>query len=204
MRTKIILTTTLLAALLAAVAVAQPGRRGGPWHRGGLPWETLAADYDQNQDGQITLEEFGGAKGTFEHFDRDGDGVLTEADFPSRARMRQHFGGFLVLAADADDDGAVTTAEWQSFLAELDADADGLISEDELRSTFKRPDGARGDRPRRPRPWAEGDHPLDRDGDGAVEVEDFNLIFAALDADGDGTVTDDEVQMRRLHRRGRF
>lgn len=208
MRTRIILTTTLLAALLAVVAVAQPG--GGPWHRGGMPWETLAADYDQNQDGQITLEEFGGAEGTFAHFDHNGDGVLTEDDFNGRMRMRPFMGGFIVRAADADGDGAVTTAEWQTFLGALDADGDGLVSEDEIHAVIHPPEGPRGERPRGPRaggprgdgPWAEGTHPLDRDGDGTVEVEDFNLIFAALDADGDGTVAADELPMppHRHHR----
>jgi len=205
MRTKIILTTTLLAALLAVVAAAQP------WHRGGgVPWETLAADYDQNQDGRITLEEFGGAQGTFAHFDHDGDGVLTEDDFGGRVRMRRFFGGFIVRAADADDDGAVTTAEWQTFLGVLDADADGVVSEDEIHAVIHPPEGPRGERPRGPRaggprgdgPGAEGTHPLDRDGDGIVEVEDFNLIFATLDADGDGTVAADELPMPPHRRHG--
>jgi hypothetical protein len=37
-----------------------------------------------------------------------------------------------------------------------------------------------------------------------VVVADFNLIFAALDDDGDGTVAADELPMRRSHRRGWF
>lgn len=140
--TKILLLTTLAAALVAGALLAQPGPPpgggppgGGP-HVRGMLWETLAADYDGNGDGQITLEEFGGAEATFELFDRNGDGVLTEDDsgrrFGQRMRMHHGPGGLILRVADGDGDGKVTAAEWQALFDDLDADDDGEISEDEL------------------------------------------------------------------------
>lgn len=188
--------TLLSAILVASVATAGPGHRG----RGSQFWDGLAADFDQNQDGQITLEEMSGAEATFEHLDRNADGVVSEADFGRGHGMRgrrmggpragRMGGGFLAHLADGDGDGAVTSAELDAFLAGLDADGDGLIGEEEIRAALERDGfpgrGPRGDRPRT-------DRPFDVDGDGEVEVEDFRAIFADLDENGDGVLEGDEL-----------
>jgi hypothetical protein len=46
-----------------------------------LGWPWLAAHLDADGDGQITLDEFVGPAEWFERLDRNGDGVITSADF---------------------------------------------------------------------------------------------------------------------------
>lgn len=213
MRARILITTIALTTLAATALSAQPGR--GP-HRGpqGDLWQSLASDFDLNQDGEITADEFTGAA-TFERLDRNGDGVLTEDDFagrggPPRFRMRGPggrgpglgpgaglAGGLLLRFADADDNREVTSIEWQAFVDGFDADGNGEIGADEWIATVHPPD-------REPRP----DHfemivqSLDRDGNGVFDTTDLTAVFDELDADGDGVVTGDELPHRRFRRRG--
>jgi hypothetical protein len=46
-----------------------------------LGWSWLAGRYDADRDGKIERLELGGPDATFDRLDRDGDGVLTRADF---------------------------------------------------------------------------------------------------------------------------
>jgi Ca2+-binding EF-hand superfamily protein len=138
----------------AAVLVAQPA---------GLPGHLAKADTDGN--GQVSLAEFRqGAATMFAAIDSDRDGRATEAEMRSHHdKMRAGHGGHgphrakpggghggegakrgprMGLGhADADGDGAVTVAEFQSkaeqHFALLDSDKNGSITSEEVHAAHR-------------------------------------------------------------------
>lgn len=143
---------------------------------------------DKDGDDKIAVSE---VQGTFDRFDRNEDGFLTEADRPQRReRMRRGArSGFFLHLADADDDRILTQAEWSAFLAAVDENSDGTLSRDELESL--RPDDA-------PQPRFSRSGPA---GDG-IEVARLNELFTKLDADADGDIEGDEWKRGRRGPRG--
>ena len=198
------LLIAVILVFLTAAAEAQP--------RSGRGFDGSAADTDG--DGSISRVEFEQwSNAMFEQLDSNGDGVLGEDEQP-RQRGRERFrrgiqGGVLAHASDADQDGTVTTSEWNAFLATLEVDDEGVVSAESLWSTLPRPPhagGARGgDRGsrfdgERPDPSnARFAHLFDRDGDELVKIADLELIFAELDQDGDGELAGDEIPRRPGH-----
>ena len=87
----------------------------------------------------------------------------------------------MFIHADTDGNGIVTTAEWDTFVAKLDADGDGEIQRPHSKSSGD----CRGRKP--------GASKLDPDGDGVMDVVDFQNLFIELDANGDGELTRDEL-----------
>ena len=193
--TRLILAT-LLTLLLASASLAQPpkGERG---------------PQDTDGDGAISRAEFDAWSA--EHFDRldqNGDGVISEDEKPDRSdRIRKGIGShFIVKAADADADGGVDAAEWQTFLSALEVDAEGAVDLDSLAEILPTP--SEGDRRPRGRAGA-GDadrgparflsRALDADRDGTLELADFDALFASADTNGDGAITADELPERSAH-----
>lgn len=181
-----------LVVVAAVVAVALPAQPP----EGGM-WEHFSRRFDENQDGQVTQEEFDRVANRFSRFDRNDDGVLTEDDF--QGGPPRH-GAMIVRLADADRNHEVSADEWQQFLAELDADADGVITDDERVAFFESHRPAHAPRPHREHKPRSGNL-LDHDGDGVLETADLEAIFAELDANGDQTLQSDE--MPRFPGRGR-
>jgi Ca2+-binding EF-hand superfamily protein len=174
----------VLAVLTFGYSAQPPGLGAG-----GSGWERFSAKFDENQDGQVTREEFERLADPFGQLDRNDDGVLTEEDFPGRGCFRAAMGHRIVVVADANRDGEVTADEWQELLAGLDPDGDGVITDDELAAYFadRRPEGRGRGHGRGPLAQC-----LDQDGDGELETADLDAIFAELDANGDGTLQSDE------------
>ncbi|MDA8017323.1 MAG: EF-hand domain-containing protein [Thermoanaerobaculia bacterium] len=135
---------------------------------------------DENGDG---LLQTGEVESHFHELDVDGDGSLNSDELPRHARSshRRHQMaiGMALRAADTDEDRNITTSEWTAFLATVDEDGDGRLSFEEVRrqtdSDFEAP---------------------------GVSLDQANEIFDRLDADGDGTVSEDELPHRRQRRRG--
>ncbi len=204
-----VLIVVLAAVAFGPTASAQPQERRGPGLLG------LAADLDADGDGVVSREEFDqGADTIFIELDRNGDGTLSEDELPrfrgprpGHGPDRGHFGGAIVArGADADRDGEVTVAEWQTFLASLEVGAEGAISEDSLRAVLPGPPGmkrapAEGREPRsaEPRP-GRLTRVLDRDGDAIITLDDLNAVFAELDQDGNGALGAEELPRFRGHR----
>ncbi|MBN8815225.1 MAG: EF-hand domain-containing protein [Sphingomonas sp.] len=87
------------AVMLAAPALAQ---------------DVMAAD--ANHDGKITRAEFAAARlANFNRLDRNGDGVVSQADTPTIARLRPQI-----------------QASFQQFIAMADLNHDGQVTRDEL------------------------------------------------------------------------
>jgi len=190
---KIKLMMTCLFALAAVALMAQPPHNP----RGNL---------DTDADGLISLDEFvQGSQARFEKMDQDGDGYLSSSELDARAGRRgpgRHGGPghMLLVQADGDADGAISAAEWETFLATVPADDGGQIDVDALREMViaNRPEGApTGRGPRGPRGAR-----LDLDQDGVFELEDLAAWFTELDRDENGVVEQAELRGRMRGPRG--
>lgn len=202
LHTALLATATL--TLFAAVATAQDER--GP--RG---------PQDLDEDGQISRVEFDQwADEMFTKLDANGDQVISEDEKPQRGprghRARHGrrgnpeamAGRVFVKVADDNADGILDNGEFQVFLAGLETDADGALTEAALETLLPpRPDreGFDGEAPEGLRTRIAG-RLFDTDDDGAVTVDELNGIYANLDANADGALTEDELPSfgRRGHR----
>ncbi len=110
----------------------------------------------------------------------------------------RHGGGFVHAfeRIDADGDGVVTRAEFDTFrierLAGLDADGDGAVTFEEAKA-FRQAQREQRARERYAR--------LDTNGDGTVSTDEaasrHERLFGFLDRNDDGNVSRDELPRRR-------
>ena len=130
------------------------GFRGGP--RGGFGGGRLFETFDANDDGKITQAEIDAfRKGQFDEHDANKDGKLTLQEYQNlwlavmRERMVDAF-----QRHDDDGNAEVTLEEFSErfsrMVRRMDADGDGAITRDDLRSRFGNRggprDGRRGER----------------------------------------------------------
>jgi Ca2+-binding EF-hand superfamily protein len=199
---KILLAAAGIAALglgAASLAAAQDGD-----HRGGRHGVFSA---DANSDGAVTRAEFDASRDArFTQQDANNDGQLTREEmregWGERRRGRGHRGGGMhhLARADANEDGNITREEFLArptqMFDRMDADNDGVISAAERPQRRERPDGAE----RRERPN------FDSNGDGLISRSEHAAMgagmFERLDANNDGSISQDEARARRGHRRG--
>lgn len=95
---------------------------------------------DVNRDGRITRAEFASARlANFNRLDRNGDGVVSQADIGRIARVRPRAGQALqqlVAAADANHNGQVTRDEMAKapipVFDRADINHDGVIDRNEM------------------------------------------------------------------------
>ncbi len=145
----------LVAAALLVVAAVPVLARHGAGHEdhadhadhAAFALAFVAVGADANRDGDVTREEW---DAWFAAHDTNGDGVLSAAERPAKARMHEHFMGLL----DTDADGSVSRAEWEAMASrhhpdadpqvvaehfqKLDTNGDGALSQDELRAGHRR------------------------------------------------------------------
>ncbi len=121
-------------------------------------WDYVCKAYDADDDKTVSADEFSGTENAFARIDRNGDHVLTDADFDwSHHSLERTPGVMLFFQADRDANGKLTQQEFVSLFESLDTDARGFVSLDELRSEFQPPDAQaqqkqranRSDRPSR-------------------------------------------------------
>lgn len=121
-------------------------------------WDHVSKAYDADNDKTVTLDEFSGTRDDFAGIDRNGDHVLSDADFDwSHHSLERTPGVMLFFQADRDANGKLTQQEVVSLFKSLDTDAQGFVSLDELRNQFQPPDAQaqqkqranRSDRPSR-------------------------------------------------------
>ncbi len=112
------------------------------------------------------------------------------------------FGGasMIIEQLDADENGELSRAEidsgLESRIANADANGDGNVDLEEFQPLFLEIIRSR---------MVDGFQKLDADGDAVITPEEFqgpiNRIMSRLDRDEDGTLSAEEMQMRR-HGRG--
>jgi Ca2+-binding EF-hand superfamily protein len=219
--------------LFAALAAPQePSRQGGP---GGPPPPGIALYGAMNTGGgeSLTAAEIDAAPEVLRKLDANGDGRVTRDELPRPAPGGRGPGGrgrggsgvgdqppaapptpdeiaAMLMAFDKNGDGTVTKAELPERLhglfARADDDRNGVLTADEIKkAAAAQPQptaGGRGERgregegrggpPRRDALFAA----LDRDGDESLSAEEIAKAPASLrtlDVNGDGEVTIDEV-----------
>ncbi|MEX2578140.1 MAG: hypothetical protein WD342_03705 [Verrucomicrobiales bacterium] len=138
----------------AAARDAGPGR--GP---GGTPRERFQRA-DANGDGKVSKDEVPEEVWTrMGRLDTDDDGAVTPEEFAAAGRMGRRGGPgaggpagpeAIFSRFDENEDGKLAGSEvpgemW-SRLSKADADADGLVSKDELREVYRRSSGSDGNR----------------------------------------------------------
>jgi hypothetical protein len=134
--------------LLAILSGSGAGPGAGWFHpsQSRYDWKWLAERMDANRDGVITRQEFRGPSELFQRLDRDGDGKLTPADLdwsPRSPLARQtQMATMLFRRADADTNGRISRAEWDSLFKQAAGGKDHLTPEDLSALLFpRRPSG---------------------------------------------------------------
>lgn len=105
----------------AIVSGRPPNGQSGWFHAGqsayGLKW--LAERMDRDGDGLVSKAEFTGPAELFDRLDRDHDGRLTRSDFDwsgeAEINRQMRIADALFGRADADRDEKLTAAEWQEM-----------------------------------------------------------------------------------------
>jgi EF hand len=103
-------------------------------------WNHVAKTFDKNKDKQVTQREFRGKAVDFRRLDRNGDGVLREADFTAGPpAFSASPGSMLFQMADRDGNGHITKAEFDALFDSLDSGHRGFLSLDDLKDRLRPP-----------------------------------------------------------------
>lgn len=166
MHRPVALTLTLLLATVAVPAQRNAGNASGAW-------TLLAERHDANKDGKISPDEYDRGTAKFAALDRNGDGVLTAADFGGAAGRGAGRAGRGARLQPTPAQRALTR-----FGADADTDRDGILSRGEWK--------ARADSDRDPRRRGQR---------GAPTADEMLAAFDAADDDHDGKL--DLAALRR-------
>ncbi|PTQ09444.1 hypothetical protein CLG96_14575 [Sphingomonas oleivorans] len=120
----------IAAALLCAPAYAQAGRDPA----------ALLEQADADGNGKVSRAEFIAARNAeFGRLDRNGDGTVSDGDFPALARFRPEAAKKMMArlsVADTNGDGKTTRAEFAAAPAPIfdraDGDRDGFVTRAEI------------------------------------------------------------------------
>lgn len=140
---------------------------------------------DSNGDGGISLDEFESSApknadksktdALFKSMDSDNDGSVSKTEmsaFKEKARKADdalHSFLFSLQSQDSSSTQQASDSDGKDIFSQIDSDSSGGISKDEFTKAF-------------------GDSKLGRDGD------KLNQLFSALDKNGDGSISQDEVK----------
>ena len=200
------------ALLLSPIILAQPAEGGGPVR------PDVIRQADANADGKVTFDELSAARPgitreAFDRMDRNGDGVLSEADRPQRGPQQRRGGQFRekLLQADDDKNGQVTFEEAQAAVPgltreafdRLDTNGDGVITRADMPERPRRPGVPQAIASGR---YQEMLRKADANGDNRVTYEEMVTAypgfprerFDRLDTNNDGVISSED----RLPREG--
>lgn len=162
----------------------------------------IFAELDKNGDETLQADEIGGGRGRGPRGEGrrgpPGEGRRSRRGGPER--FQRMASSSLIRAADTDASGDVTSDEWKAFQESLKAGEKGVIPDDKVAELMKGGE-SRGEGRRRGGFGRMMDFMLGLRGDTPLNAEGLNRHFAALDTDGDGALSKEEMGPRRA--RGR-
>ncbi len=241
----LVMVLTGLSALPVLAVTAQAQRPGGP-EGGFMRFDRVLSALDTNSDGAISASELDNATAALRKLDKNNDGKLTEDElrpnFPGgpggpgvRGPGRDSAGSAddmvkTLMEFDRNGDGQLSKEEvperMQGLFERADANKDSLLTREELKASAEtrgnagpgfgrgRPGEERGERGGRPEGFGPGGPggmrtpstaALDEDGDGTISDAELNNAPAALrklDKNNDGNLTEEEVRPNFGGRRG--
>ncbi len=165
--------------------------------------EDVFAKLDSNSDNAISEEEmiaaFGSTDGAakFAEADTDGDGSVTATELKTamESGRQTQMSKELFAKLDTNSDGSISEEEMISVFgstdgaskfAAADTDSDGSVTLDELKTAMGNSTEAMGPPPPPPPPGGAG-------GIGAENSSGSTSVFSAIDTNGDGTISEDEL-----------
>ena len=206
----------LSICMAAGLLPQEPPRQGGPGGPGGpLPGMAIFGALDADHDNTLSAAEITGAPAVLKQLDRDRDGRVAGDEFPAgrggpggRGRGRGGSGvgseapasptspeelAAMLMAFDQNQNGKLTKSEvperLQGVFARADDNKDGELTADEIKkAAAAQPSPTAGGRGERGR---EGEGRAGEPGRGGPPRRD--ALFAALDRDGDGALSADEI-----------
>ncbi len=119
----------MFVAMAATPAASQGGEKAPP---------DMVERHDRDGDNRLSIDEFPGPDGHFNHIDADGDGYISEAEAEKAPRPKMGKGRVAgkFYQDDTDGDGVVSRGEFSGpadHFDRLDSNRDGVIDEDEAR-----------------------------------------------------------------------
>ena len=194
---------TLCALSLIAAPAAQAQRPDGP------PRPILQA-LDTDRNGKLSAQEIAAAPTSLLTLDHDGDGKLTLSELQPRPDNAGATPDDLVkqlMTFDKNGDGVLAAdelpARMQSIFQRGDKDHDGKLTADEIRAMASRQSMPAGPGSGNAAAAMRNDpllNALDADHDGiisAAEITTGSQALLALDKNGDGEITSDEMRPRQ-------
>jgi len=192
------LITILLIAGLASSNLALADR-GGPGK--------FMRFFDTNEDGSVTREEFEAAsKARFARMDANSDAQVTTDEFQAYIETRRGEKKAAKLKqVDTNNDGQVSKDEFVAYksaraeqkFARMDTNQDDVLSAEEFKNCRKHDKGGKQGKRSGQRLFAS----LDANDDGQVTQEEslaaWSRWFARIDSNGDNVVTSEEVSAYR-------
>ncbi len=161
--------------------------------------------FDSDKDGNVTMQEFDkAAKSRYQRMDKNNDGKMTDDEFKAYlSERRDERRNKKFQKMDANKDGAVSKDEYIAYqtnkaekrFSRMDTDKNSMLTQEEnnKRGKRRRPGGNKMLKR------------LDTNNDGIVtQKESYNAWsnwFGRIDANGDKTVTKEEVRAYRDKKR---
>lgn len=202
MRSKFLLL--LPSVLLSSSSIAQ-GPEGGP------PPRPVVLAIDTNRDGRFSIEELAAASVGLISLDADHDGQLTSLEYlpnqtdPKSNKPDEMLNRLMVL--DRNGDGVLTKDEvperMQGMFSRIDTNHDDKLTQDEIKASASNLKGPNG-RAQRSGEATRMDpvlNALDTDHDGVIsskELASAPTSLKALDKDGNGEISADEIRPRQM------
>ena len=195
-----------VAVLAAAGAVAQEPQRGAPAAPPTLSGFSIFGALDADHDNSLSAAEIDNAAVVLKQLDRNGDGKVTADEIPpmpgrggpgGRGRGGSGVGdeppaaptspdelATMLMGFDKNHDGKLTKPEvperLQGVFARADENNDGVLTVDEIKKAAAA----------QPQPTAGG---RGREGEGRGGPPRRDPLVVALDVDGDGALSADEI-----------
>jgi Ca2+-binding EF-hand superfamily protein len=158
-------------------------------------------NFDKDQDGKLSQEEYRGSDASFKQMDKNQDGYLDETEVqkgrpPGRSDMQKRGGGY-INNFDKDQDGKLSQEEYpgsDTSFKRMDQNQDGYLDETEVQ---KGRSPGRSDMQKRGGGYINN---FDKNQDGKLSQEEYpgsDTSFKRMDQNQDGYIDENEFHRGR-------